>query len=53
MKELDELYKPKVVRKNNKYFWESEDNNEKPQIQYNFFDDWFNNCLLKDIKIFN
>ena len=36
MKELDELYKPKVVRKNNKYFWKSENNNEKPQIQYNF-----------------
>ena len=36
MKELDELYKPKIVKKNNKYFWESENNNEKPQIQYNF-----------------
>ena len=51
MKELDELYKPKLVRKINKYFWESENDNKKPQIQYNFFDDWFNNYLLKDINI--
>ena len=49
MNEIDELYKPILVNKNNGVIWESENNN-KPSKQYKFFDEWFNNCFLKDIN---
>ena len=49
MNEIDELYKPILVNKNNEIIWESENNN-KPSKQYKFFDEWFNNCFLKDMN---
>ena len=52
MKELDELSKPKLVKKNDEIIWENENNNNGPSQKYELFDHWFNDHFIKDFNSF-
>jgi hypothetical protein len=55
MNDFDNISKPKIVRENNKIFWENDyndyndnkDNNIKEK--HHFFDDWYDNYFIKDL----
>ncbi len=48
---FDNIKNPKIVKKDNKIFWESEsDNDQYVEENYQFFDDWYNNYLSKVIN---
>ena len=48
---FDNIKNPKIVKKDNEIFWENDSGNgQHVEENYQFFDDWYNNYLSKDIN---
>ena len=51
MNSFDNIYKPKIVKKNNEIFFENEGYNDNyVDEKYKFFDNWFNNYFSEDLN---